>query len=183
MKTKRMFQAICGPLALSLSVAAPCSGQALPTVPTAKVVALAPGVCSMVTEGDILEFEWNPALQGALTETQLSRFTMRFARIGEERVAARTGGGLLLQAVVQRGDAGPLGPQIVAQPNGFYKISLPVALHGAPSGDYRLIDADAEAWNSPVHETASLVMTNSPIRSPFCLTVDAALLHGKEATQ
>jgi hypothetical protein len=171
---------IWGVIVLWLCAASPSFAQAPEARPVLKTVNLVPGVCATISEGDTVDFEWNPAFQRATADTQMNSFGMQFARNGEERFAVRTGGGLHLRAGGRRMNAAnPLAPQIVAEPNGFYKVSFQVELHGALAGEYHLIDASAEAWNSPVHDAEPLAMTNSPTRMPFCLNVIESAVRGR----
>ena len=103
-----------------------------------KVVALKPDGCAAVTEGDIVTFEWDPALDHFTGP--LSNFHLVFGKL-EDGGIRRRGDRVTLSAIPTRGQGTPVGEGVSAPRNGISQMSFRVYLRGASAGEYDLMEA------------------------------------------
>jgi hypothetical protein len=136
-------------------------------------VALTPGTCAQVTEGDILTLDWNPAFDHSDSVSGLASFHLGFGRPGET-ISTRHRPSLVLETI-HRGEAVSSGPGITALPNGYFHLRFLVHLGDVESGTYSLIGAEAIPLVAPDDHAEMPSMTNTPLRLPFCLNVQAGL--------
>jgi hypothetical protein len=152
--------------ALSLGVCPVRAAVAQATQP----VALLPGACPTVTDGDIVTLDWNPGFENSFAVAALSGFSLNFVQTG--RSLSRDGsGGLFLRASTARGAAVP--DAIVPMGNGFYRIRMRIDVKSDDAGVYHLARATAEPIAVPGYTGKAPEMTNNPANSSFCLTLTA----------
>lgn len=160
-------------LGASMCAAAQTTSQTAPQTPStpqARVVALTSGECVPVTEGDIVTFEWAPALEHS--SANLSNFHLVFTRLVNGQIA-RVGDHVTLDLYPVRGTGKPVRNELPTPINGIYEMSFRVYLRGMPSGEYDLTEARPETSPQETAAGTTPAMTNSPLRYHFCLSVDA----------
>ncbi len=138
-----------------------------------RVVSLTAGTCPVIADGDIVTLEWNPGFEHEVTGLQ--RFELAFAKPGEKDRVLRQGARLRLVAAPRtHGELpGTVDSEIEPSANGFFLLRFHVQLSALESGEYVLVDAHADARTNPDSQGEVVTMTNSPLRSSFCLTVVA----------
>ena len=151
------------------------SGQSSPraTAQTAgpRLVSLTPGTCPVVADGDIVTLEWNPGFEHEVAGLQ--RFELAFAKPADKDRVLRQGAPLRLVAAPRiHGELpGTVDSEIEPAANGFFLLRFHVQLSALESGEYVLVDAHAETRRTPDAQGEDVAMTNSPLRSSFCLNV------------
>ncbi|MDE1160664.1 MAG: hypothetical protein PW792_01825 [Acidobacteriaceae bacterium] len=140
-------------------------------------VTLTPGVCTTVSDGDVLTLDWNPQFEHSGAVTGIRRFELGFARPEDAEQVRRLGAPIELIAEPRAHGELPeqAGKEVESGENGSYHLHFHVALHGAAAGEYQLIaakaypivpgEADAEKASQ------AYAMSHSPTALPFCLNV------------
>lgn len=142
--------------------------------PAPKAVVLTPDSCARVTEGDDLSFQWNPAFDPGGTAVGLSEFELVFAPHAEATPGQRSRGFNLI-FTARAADRDPDSPTMVIQGlNGSFQMRFHFSQKGVPPGTYDLVEAVATPMVDPTYQGSSPQMTNSPLRSPYCLEVVSA---------
>ena len=138
-----------------------------------RLVSLTPGICPVVADGDIVTLAWNPGFEHEVAGLQ--RFELAFAKPAENDRVLRQGAPLRLIAAPRlHGELpGTVDSEIEPGANGFFLLRLHVQLSALESGEYVLVDAYADARMNPDSQGRGVTMTNSPLRSSFCLNVVA----------
>jgi len=144
-------------------------GQVSTTGVGAKIVALSPGSCASVADGDIVSLTWNPGF--SLAVSGLQGMTLVFAQPGSER--GKNGiprDGFVLWTLAAKPKPGMERP-IVALQNGYFLTTFRADLATVQPGQYTLVDASAEPELDTHAAGESPVMTNNPKNDFFCLEV------------
>jgi hypothetical protein len=134
-------------------------------------VRLTPDTCAQVSEGDILTLNWDPAFDNPDPVSGLASFHLGFGR-PDESFSPRRRPSLVL-GTVHRGETVSSEPGITALPNGYFHLRFLVRLGNIESGTYSLIGAEAIPVVDPAYHGETPSMTNTPVRLPFCLNVQA----------
>jgi hypothetical protein len=134
-------------------------------------VALTPGNCAQVTEGDILTLDWNPAFENPASVSGIADFHLAFGSPGESSSSRRRPS--LVLETVHRGETVSSEPGIQPIPNGYFHLRFLVHLANVETGTYHLIDAQAVPILDPDFHGETPRMTNTPLNFPFCLNVIA----------
>lgn len=139
-----------------------------------KEVALTAGSCPVVSDGDIVTFDWNPAFTMQSDVRGLAELALGFAR----DLPAERGRGitppLRLEAQLRTYSRAAEGSAITGESNGSYHIRFYVHSLQLPAGTYDLVRASAVAKVDATEPGERPQMTNSPLQSHFCLTLTAA---------
>jgi hypothetical protein len=152
--------AICSALAVGL-----CLTQA---ADMSAATPLTPGTCASVSQGDLLLLEWNPGFDHPEAVRRIEAFSLVFAKAGDDAMVLHSHTGLRLEATSQRGESNPA---IAAGANGFYTIRFLADFQSIDPGVYHLVDSAAYVLPVTGHQGELPQMTNSPVRSAFCLNV------------
>jgi hypothetical protein len=139
-------------------------------VPQPISVALTPGTCNRVADGDIVTLYWNPVFTHAEAVDGLRNFVMSFARAGDRPRALLTGQGVVLRSIPRRGHPGVDTPTR-ALANGYFQLRFRADLGATQPGEYHLLSAEAIPRVAPGYQGEAPGMTNSPASLPFCVDV------------
>jgi hypothetical protein len=145
--------------------------------PAHAAVALTPGTCARVAEGDIVTLQWDPAFTSADAVTGLQNLTLSFAKAGDGPRSLVAGHGVVLRSMPQRGRAAADTP-IEALGNGYFHLRFRADLKAVSPGEYHLLSANAVARVTPGYQGEVPRMTNSPTSLPFCVEVTSLPVRG-----
>jgi hypothetical protein len=159
--TMRMIATLSG-IIVSSAVTAPSQLQ---TAHAAKphVATLVSDACPVVHSGDKISLDWNPGFEHPGIVEGLRVINLRFGRLAANGVTVQQVPAIRL---------GGLGASLPITPigNGYFHIELTIPA-GAVPGEYHLIDASADAKPVAEYQGPNLLMTNSPVRERYCITV------------
>ena len=128
-----------------------------------KRVPLVSDTCPVVHPGDFVTLDWNPGFEQAWAVAALSHVALGFASLDDNGVTFRSRPTFELEGKsVAVNDM----PSI----NGYFRMEIPVSRR-LRAGVYRLVDARVRVKLLPDFTGAVPVMTVSPVRDRFCITV------------
>jgi hypothetical protein len=144
---------------------APQAAVVSPAAPLSQPVSLVSGTCPSVRQGGVISLDWNPVFAPSSAATGLKSFRMIFQHLQEDGVNLNPASRLVL-------DGGPAG-RMTAIGNGYFHIEahLPSSTH---PGTYHLVKAHSSP-DLPDDQGEAPMMTVSPVRESFCITVVPAL--------
>jgi hypothetical protein len=148
--------------ALAQTPQADVSASAVPRVPPLPPVPLVSGACPVVLQGGAISFDWNPGFDPSWGVTGIRSFRLIFQRLQDDGVNLNPASRLVL-------DSGPR-TRMTSIVNGYLHIEarLPPSVH---PGAYQLAGAHSSPELLPDYQGEAPVMTVSPMREHFCITV------------
>jgi hypothetical protein len=129
----------------------------------AQRVALVSDACPVVHQGDILTLDWNPGFDQNWAVVALSSVMLNFTPLDENGITVRPSAGVLFRGNSLAIDGAP-------SINGYFHVEIHIAGRIAP-GKYNLRSARMNPKLAPDFDGPPPVMTVSPARERFCITV------------
>jgi len=131
--------------------------------PAPAKIALVSSACVTVHMGDILTLNWNPGFEHPAMVANLLSVQLAFAGLAENGVTVRTRPAFTLG---ERIDPSASKPGV----NGDFHTEFRLPRH-IPPGEFHMIAAHIRPRMDPRFEGQPPIMTNSPVRELFCITV------------
>ena len=132
--------------------------------PPRVVVPLVSDSCPIVRQGQSISLDWYPGFDIPGIVTGIRGFRLTFGALLVDGVTVRTRPAVVLGGRADRFSA-------VNAWNGYFHFELPISRAVTP-GTYRLIDAEGTAETDQDYRGPAMKMTNSPVDSRFCITVE-----------
>jgi len=146
----------------AITVGLPVLGQQ-PNAVSTPSVSLVSDTCPVVHEGDTIALDWNPGFEHDWAVTAVDSIRLSFAPLDDYGVAVR-----MRNVYTFRGKSVAVNGESVV--NGYFHFIVPV-LGRVPPGIYRLVDARVAPQVLPDYGGPLPVMTVSPVRERYCITV------------
>jgi hypothetical protein len=139
------------------------TNASVPQTTLSRAVPLVSDTCPVVHAGDSLTLEWNPGFEQPWAVTGVNSITLGFAPLENNDAPVHLRSVFELQGK-------SVAVNDLTSTNGYFHLEISVS-RKIPPGVYRLVNARVRVKVLPNYDGPSPVMTVSPARDRFCITV------------